>query len=330
MGTCLSTPRSVEEEKNATPRAETPKIAETTPQSTREMLHSIFSISRKASKEPPTPQKSSNKAWSFDMHDVRGLDFASPDLLRPHGIPGGLSVLIALVFTVRSIFGLNSALQSPVVAFYVLISLVSSVGAFGLLQKAPSSVRLFFQMGIMLQVGLLYFVYRFNFFPRFVHPAVPAQVAHWADIVMAGLMTSSIMIMAKNTLQNTANSSAGLKSATLVAIGGISALCGYPIQLAVLGSPWLSQVIKWYPVQMVAFTYYVYIPASLGLNVIFFAATLHIRKLVSTKTFVSIILVFVLGTLVPTVLSQEFHIAYRSTQKLLIFKGPTRGCKSWC
>jgi hypothetical protein len=64
--------------------------------------------------------------------------------------------------------------------------------------------------------------------------------------------------------------------------------------------------------------------------VIAFSATLHLRRLISTRAFVAIILGFVFGTLIPTVLSQEFHIPYVSTQKLLIFSRPAWGCQRWC
>ena len=258
-----------------------------------------------------------------DLRDVSGLNFLSPQLLRAHGLMGAISVAIGLYATFRTMLGYNDTPRAPsgAVAVYAVCGIVGCLGALGLINKAPSSVRIFFQMGALLQIGMLYFTYRFDSFPTAM---VPGAVMRGLDVVMAGVMASTLLVLVKNTIQDPKKvyRSRALKIATCCGIAAIGSLCGYPIQLALMGAAWLEQVFAWYPLQQVAFPYYVYIPATLGFNVIFFSATLHLRNLVSTSTFVKIILGFVFGTLVPTVVLQEVYIPRVSTQKLLIFQPP--------
>ena len=340
------------------------------------LLQSAFTGEREAVKvpeyrvEPGVTKTRLRTPWSY-LNDVGGLSFVSPQLLRPHGLAGVVSVLLGLYFTLLTLVGHHATPRSPnfYVTLYALCGTVACLGALGLIRKAPSSVRIFFQMGALLQIGMLYFTYRFDSFPLFVHLRVPAVVAHCADVVMAGMMVSTVLVLIKATIRDTNKvyASNGLKVATCCGIVAIGSLCGYPVrgggrwigdegrcqpqlgvcltfsssrtlphshimmdalasvhqvQLAIQGGSWLEKVYRWYPLQQVAFPYYVYIPATMGFNVIFFSATLHLRKLVSTKTFVGITLGFVLGTLIPTVVLQEVYIPKVSTQKLLIFSPP--------
>jgi hypothetical protein len=276
------------------------------------------------------PEATKSTLW-WRLTDVRGLNFVSPQRLRPHGLSGVVSVSLGLYFTARTLLGYHATPSSPncYVTLYALCGAVACLGALGLIKKAPSHTRIFFQMGALLQLGMLYFTYRFDSFPLFLHQSVPGVVAHCADVVMAGLMVSTVLVLIMATMADNDRgfASSGLKVATCCGIAAIGSLCGYPVQLAVQGASWLAKVYRWYPLQQVAFPYYVYIPATMGFNVIFFSATLHLRKLVSTKTFVGITLGFVFGTLIPTVVLQEVYIPRVSTQKLLIFSPPV--ATSW-
>ena len=315
-------------QKSTTPMSTTPKASTPTAMTGRglQTLQSIFSHDKEPVRTPesvPETTKPTNTTRSFN---VKGLDFVSPHMIRPHGLAGVISVVLGFYFTIRTLLGYHVTPSAPncYVTLYAVCGTVACLGALGLVRKAPSSARLFFQMGALLQIGMLYFTYRFDSFPFFVHEAVPGLVAHGADVVMAGLMMSTVLVMLKATVMDASNvyASSGLKIATCCGIAAIGSLSGYPVQLAILGGSWLEKVYRWYPLQQVAFPYYVYIPATMGFNVIFFSATLHLRKLVSTRTFIIITLAFVFGTLIPTVVLQEVYIPKVSTQKLLIFSPP--------
>lgn len=318
--------------KTPAPNAKSPSTPTELPVATGRGLHtlqSVFSHKKPSILIPENdigPEVPGKPFTWLNVRNVKGLDFLSPQLLRPHGLAGIVSVLLGLYFTARTLLGYHVTPGPPngLITLYAVCGTIACLGALGLIKKAPSSARLFFQMGALLQIGMLYFTYRFDSFPCFVHASVPGVVAHGVDVVMAGLMLSTVLVLLKATIMDTSNvyASTGLKIATCCGIFAIGSLTGYPCQLAIYGDAWLRKVYRWYPLQQVAFPYYVYIPATMGFNVIFFSATLHIRKLVSTKTFVYIILGFVFGTLVPTVVLQEIFIPKVSTQKLLIFSPP--------
>ena len=336
MGNCVSsTPGATVSPPSPAPDATQNNTKSSTPKDTAAMtgrgsalVQSIFTDGKdvfEASASRIEPEATKTTLW-WRLNDVRGLNFVSPQLFRPHGLPGVVSVLLGLYFTARTLLGYHATPSSPncYVTLYALCGTVACLGALGLIKKAPSHTRIFFQMGALLQMGMLYFTYRFDSFPLFLHQRVPGVVAHCADVVMAGLMVSTVLVLVMATMadDNRGFASNGLKVATCCGIAAIGSLCGYPCQLAVQGGSWLSKVYRWYPLQQVAFPYYVYIPATMGFNVIFFSATLHLRKLLSTKTFVCITLGFVFGTLIPTVVLQEVYIPKVSTQKLLIFSPP--------
>ena len=253
-------PSSRDEAKRAAPLESTPKPKPTptpsiTPASSvLERIYSSFNrrLTAEVEVEPPA---ASGSSW-LDVRDVKGLDFCSPALLRPHGLAGVLSISIGLVFTVRSVLGMNhgapASVVAPYVALYVVSSLVSAAGALGLIKKAPSSTRVFFKALAMLQIGLLYFTYRFATFPELL--GLPPAMRAIADVAMASLAVASLLMQIYGVYTNTSDTPRGLRVATFVALAAISALAGYPGQLALFGESWLRKVCQWYPMQLNAFT----------------------------------------------------------------------------
>ncbi|CBY18433.1 unnamed protein product [Oikopleura dioica] len=75
----------------------------------------------------------------------------------------------------------------------------------------------------------------------------------------------------------------------------------YPMQLAFEGEEWLDCITEIYPLQRQGFAGYVYVPTTWVL------AILNLSGVGS-----------VVGILILTVMMQEYHIPYVSTQKLFI------------
>ncbi len=200
------------------------------------LLQSVFTDGKNGFEGPGSrtePEVTKTTMWS-QLNDVRGLNFVSPQLFRPHGLAGVVSVTLGLYFTARTLLGYHTTPSSPncYVTLYALCGAITCLGALGLIKKAPSHTRIFFQMGALLQLGMLYFTYRFDSFPLFLHPNVPGVVGHCADVVMAGMMMSTVLVLVRATMvdNNRGFTSNGLNVATCCGIAAIGSLCGYPVR----------------------------------------------------------------------------------------------------
>ncbi|CBY31840.1 unnamed protein product [Oikopleura dioica] len=92
----------------------------------------------------------------------------------------------------------------------------------------------------------------------------------------------------------------------------------YPMQLAFEGEEWLDCITEIYPLQRQGFAGYVYVPTTWVLAIVFFGITLEMRKICTNKQLNLYGVGSVVGILILTVMMQEYHIPYVSTQKLFI------------
>lgn len=246
----------------------------------------------------------------------RALELASPSLFRPHGLSGIMSVVIGTYITSRTLLGYyTEEIQQDalLICTYIVSGVVTCLGALGILKKAPVSTRTAFFNASVIQIALLYVCWRFATWS----PHSP-QIMRWSD----AFASMAILYVIGETMYRVVCKRPGMhwsvRISILCGLFALSLLSGYPLQLALQGDDWFNGVLTIYPLQRLAFVYYVYIPATFGFHVIVFAATLDNRKIIGPMTFAGIIFVFVFGILVPTVLLQEVYIGCVSTQKLLI------------
>ena len=95
----------------------------------------------------------------------------------------------------------------------------------------------------------------------------------------------------------------------------------YPFQLAWFGNEWFDCILNQYPYQKTGFVSYIYVPTLFANACIFFGATLYARKILPQGVAGICFFLFILGTLISTVLTQEIYISEVSTQKLLLLCG---------
>jgi hypothetical protein len=110
--------------------------------------------------------------------------------------------------------------------------------------------------------------------------------------------------------------SPAIATTILCGAAGIALTFCYPMQLA-WQADWLECIVKQrYPVQDVAMSAYIYLPASYCFALIMFGATLYLRNIITDVQLGVFTCVIVSTTLLLTVLLQEIHVPGVSAQEL--------------
>lgn len=267
--------------------------------------------------------KSSQSKWG-------ALELFSPSIFRPHGLSGMLSVVIGTYITSRTLLGYyitddamaNGAWERALVHTYITTGIITCLGAMGILRKAPSAARSAFFNTSVIQMALLYVCWRFTTWSAEQPSSTLMHRFVYFNRMNDLIASMAILYVILETIYRVpfkrSDMHWSVRLSILCGLFALSLLSGYPLQLALQGDAWFNAVLAAYPLQRLAFVYYVYIPATFGFHVIVFAATLENRRIIRPKTFGLVIFVFVFGLLVPTVLLQEVYIGCVSTQKLLI------------
>jgi hypothetical protein len=142
---------------------------------------------------------------------------------------------------------------------------------------------------------------------------------HLADILMA-----IVLVLVTLSFQHVAYTQwvAHDKKAIAVAVSigsfGLLLLSTYPIQLAIGGQEWWECIQQRYPEQNVGMVGYIYVPATVTFSLILFSATLYQRGILSDIQFGIGAATITLVCLIATVLSQELHIPFVSTQRIYL------------
>jgi len=249
--------------------------------------------------------------------------FTSLRWLHPHSLSGIVVVLLGLSITASSIFGNFYLVNSNFLHIYLLACALNSIFGASILQ-GPPDVQLGFKYGISLQLCLCYCCFRLR--PAHLHfswNAVPLVHFDKAIAIALLMMVIYAIIGAVKTSfsgKDMLGNKTDRKVAGILLLGGCGILLMslYPLQLAFEGENWLKCVTTVYPFQRQGFSGYVYVPTTWALSIIFFAVTLQVRKIITLNQLVFCGIGSVIGILMLTVLMQEYHIPFISTQKLYI------------
>ncbi|CAK0888067.1 unnamed protein product [Prorocentrum cordatum] len=90
------------------------------------------------------------------------------------------------------------------------------------------------------------------------------------------------------------------------------------MHLALSGDEWIACVVDRYPKQLQGLSGYVYVPATVMFAAMLFGGTLLERKIISGLQFAQIFGGGVGVVILTTVLSQELHIPFVSTQRIIL------------
>ena len=256
----------------------------------------------------------------------------TPSWWLPHGVFGIISVVLGLnLIFFHSLTGRlgpykngNENQSLEVIPFKVLVyslcTALNAIAGYLLVNSAPLSSQRVFKRCAILQVCLAYYVVRFMpYTVLFVKTwLVKRFLIIWIiDIFFSTISTLCTLSFCKVALE-TAVTSRILGQAIGVGILGILLLSVYPLQLTIFGEKWLECVYARYPMQGSGMVAFIYVPASTTFNLVMFGATLHLRRILSDFELGVILTISTIVCLIATVLSQEVHIPYVSTQRIYL------------
>lgn len=268
---------------------------------------------------------------------------SSPSKLLPHGLHGIISVLLGLyliffhalrgdlepyLLSSSQNFWIN--VQQLKVICYAVSTAFNAIGGYKIVGYSELSTQSIFRRCAVLQLCLVYYVIRFlpiftevlqqieslkgSEFLNSVVTLVPV-VMRYADICFMAVLVA-ITLSFLSVASNTASDSLVLANAVGIGTFGILLLSTYPVQLAIYGQEWLECVYVRYPMQGAGMVAFIYVPATVVFSLILFGATLYQRRIISAIEFGLISFAAVAFCLIATVLSQEAHIPYVSTQRI--------------
>ena len=245
--------------------------------------------------------------------------------MLPHGISGAVSLITGFLIILGSLSGQYALLRSPWILYtYVISTAMNAVAGLILANTHGTKFtkRPFMSAGL-LQLGMVWSVFRFRPETLVMEAELFYGATRLLDIVFACLLVgNNIQIGAFAVEMMHSGGPNGDFKAIGVAVFASSfaawLLSGYPIQMAYGGEEWLECVEQVYPAQRFGFSGYVYVPASWAVGAMLFGASLLNRKIIDTATFALTFGVGVMSVVFITVISQEVHIPYVSTQKLIV------------
>ena len=271
------------------------------------------------------------------LYQIASLNWRSnPSKAIPHGLSGLLSIALGahLIFC-HSLVGnldpytLDNTLDDGMtiqdipfrVLFYAIASCWNAIGGYMIVNMAPPNSRLVFKTCAVLQLCLSYYVLRFlphtsTFLTEM--PNTIQQSVHILDVVVTITSVSCTLSFLGSVVDISRKQNIILGQSIGVGVLGILLLSVYPIQLSIQGEEWWKCIQNRYPMQASGMVAYIYIPATVTFSLILFGATMFQRKILSAEEFgiASMMIIFI--CLLATVLSQEIHIPYVSTQRIYL------------
>lgn len=240
-----------------------------------------------------------------------------------HGASGIVCLLSGFILSLCSIFGEYSLLRSNFIYVFLISSVINAFAGW-LLNAGNATTKFGFRIGVGMMFSLSYYAFRFRpknlhfeLFPEFHKPILTVLdyinvTFMWACVI--GSFVSSFLVLFGFGLANKPYMAVGPFFGAI----GLLLMSIYPVHVAMGGEQWIDCIIKRYPAQREGFSGYVFIPTAWTVAAVFFGVTLLRRKVVDNFQFTMIFVVFCVGMFLATVLSQEVHIPFVSTQKLVI------------
>jgi hypothetical protein len=242
------------------------------------------------------------------------LDWLAPFIFFPHGVSGAIALVLGLAITLSSLFGSYYLLNTYALHIYSAAIFINASSGLVITSRAPAKSRPAFRFACVQQMGLIWFAFRFRPVVEFHFP-LETQI----DVAMTvGILCANVVFVHQSVTMVRKDMGNAVMIGVLCGVFGITLMVGYPIHMALGGDEWLACTVGVYPKQLEGFSGYVYVPTTWMFAAMLFGATLLNRKMITGKEFGVIFGIGVIGILVLTVLSQEVHIPFVSTQRLII------------
>jgi hypothetical protein len=255
------------------------------------------------------------------MKRWNALNWLTPYKLFAHGISGIISTLVGFYCVIQAVLGVATDIPSYLFYTYFISTLTNAISGLKLNSKHKSLIKTAFFICSILQIGYIYFAWRFyqpnpDFFSFYYLSILDKVMIICILLSILGLIVSIIVD------REEISSHTGIIVAIILGCLGLATFTGYPLQLSFSTSEyatnWYSCLLDEFPLQNIAFVFYVYIPATVAFGVMIFSVTLMNREIITKSFFVTFILTSLVFMIVLTVLMQENHIPVVTTQKFII------------
>jgi hypothetical protein len=294
------------------------------------------------------PQKygkyTKNRLWYQMTTTLRWTN--RPHRMLPHGLSGIVTLLTGYFLTLCSICGILAPFGvGHYKHYFMLYGIKYWIYIFGFatflnagsgLMLAPSATKMaqpIFRKIAWIQICLIYYTFRFlpEMYMLFAEQDADDSndegnqwkqlyskraIVRYMDIICFSIMTISTLGFGKDSLDYFQESKS-ISIAFLCSMFGIATLCVYPGHL-VYDENWFTCIVSQYPIQGVAMTSYVYVPAATMIAFLSFVGTLNLRKMINNTETSILMIVCVFGILFIDVIAMEYWITDVSTQKLLL------------
>lgn len=248
--------------------------------------------------------KLDGKKWNTFVQNVLNLKWAW------HGSFGIWQIIFGSILICDTLTGSFTLQKTPLLPLYYFCVLGNSCAAIPLTLRGhgPSLQNDLFRLMASLQINIVYFLFRFSY------PDIPLKLVDLAFMLfyIVSFLKSLGSIFVEPTM------SVALKVSIFIGMLALLTTVFYPFTFTWGGRSWWSCVQSQYPLQLVGFHGYVYVPATYCFSIILFVATLHIRNIVGVSAMVCITFFFSFIIPATMVLHQEYTIPLVSTQRLII------------
>lgn len=291
-------------------------------------------------------EKNSSSLWHQMRTTLRWT--SRPSRFIPHGLSGIITLSIGYVLTICSIIGFLAPFGVGPYKHYFMIfgnikywiyifgftSLINAVSGLMLIPAATKMAKPIFHKIAWIQICLIY--YTFRFLPEVYmlfsidttdddpnhnnnlknNVTLKRGIIRCMDIIFCLIIIMATLGFGKDAIYYFQESKA-ISIAFVCSMFGVATLCIYPSHL-VYDANWLTCTLSKYPIQGVAMTAYVYIPAITMIAFLSFVGTLNLRKMINNTHTAVLLIVCVFGILLIDVIAMEYWITDVSTQKLFL------------
>jgi hypothetical protein len=240
------------------------------------------------------------------------LKWFTPNHLLAHGFSGIISSIVGFYCVTQAVLGVATEIPSFLVHTYFISTLINAFSGIILNSKHKSLLKTMFLICSILQIGYIYFAWRF-YQPNSIYFLSILDKA----LCIVILLSISVIILRIIIDREEITSHPGIIGAILMGCVGLATFTGYPLQLS-FSTNWYSCLLDEFPMQNIAFVFYVYIPATFAFGVMIFSVTLMNREIISKSFFVTFVISSLVFMIFLTVLMQENHIPVVTTQKFII------------
>jgi len=229
----------------------------------------------------------------------------------PHGLCGALQLSIGFLLLRHTLTGNFEPFESGslLLPSYWICGLLMSIGALRITKQAPKMLKAVFKYSAILQMVLMYYMYRFSYFHH--------EATDILDKVMGPLYFVTVC-----TLIVTAYGIGNLGIFGSILYMTMFTVAGYILPVTLYGQPYVDCLEEHFPMQRIGFVSYVFGSITTIYSLCMFMVTVVLRIGPEKVGFINAVFAFgvpVFGIIIATVLTQEVFMPIVSTQRLIIF-----------